>query len=62
MDYPLDYPLDAKCKHCGYTFGEHCTADDACPTYYTRPISGHKHHAGFNRANSFTTDEGEPKK
>jgi len=44
--------LNVICHHCGYTFGEHCAQDDACPMYYVRP-SGHKHHAGFDRTRKF---------
>jgi len=50
----MEYELDARCANCGYTFGEHCTADDACPMYLGR-VGGSKRHGGFNRASKFST-------
>lgn len=48
MDERLTYELDAVCDRCGYTFGEHCAADDGCPRYY----AGYRH-AGFSRVDRF---------
>lgn len=47
-----EVPLEAMCTNCGFVFGEHCAADDSCPTYYTRK-TGQRHNAGFNRASRF---------
>lgn len=50
----MEYELDARCANCGYTFGEHCTADDACPIYLGS-VGRKKRHGGFNRASKFST-------
>jgi len=52
----MEYELDALCANCGYTFGEHCTADDACPIYTRWGKNGNRvNHGGFNRASKFST-------
>jgi hypothetical protein len=52
----MEYELDARCANCGYTFGEHCTADDACPIYARWGKNGSRvNHGGFNRASKFST-------
>jgi hypothetical protein len=48
-----EVPLEAMCTNCGFVFGEHCSADDSCPTYHPWGKRGGKLHAGFNRASRF---------
>lgn len=49
------YELSEKCAKCGHTFGEHCTADDACPIYTRWGTNNQRvNHGGFNRASKFT--------
>lgn len=49
----MEMELDARCANCGYTFGEHCTADDACPIYLGK-VGRASRHGGFNRASKFS--------